>query len=131
METLVPLRATDKRVCIINTETKMIMRVSKEYAKHAVAAGMAHYTTKGALKKFMNRDMKLMRNDRTVERAQAGVAESGLKGKYKKRVPHNNRLVGLVTTFKSITGRTYYAINGWGNQYSNHYGGDQILVKSF
>lgn len=106
-----------KRVCIINKETNMIMRVSREFAVNAVVRfpNIYRYTTKHALAKFMKRDVQLSKNERFIKAIETNKGHKywGYK----------------IRSFKSSTGRIYYIIGG-GNHQSNQFGGvGQILVK--
>lgn len=111
---------TNKRVCVVNNETRMIMRVSREYAVMGVQAGMLKYTTKSALKKFMNRDVQLSKNERFVKAAYNNERHKWYK--------HG------IFDFKSLGGRLYYLIGAnKTHTYSNQYGGrkSQVLVKQY
>lgn len=110
---------TNKRVCVVNNETRMIMRVSREYAVMGVQAGMLKYTTKSALKKFMNRDVQLSKNERFIK-----AAYNNERHKWYKQT---------IVDFESLKGRIYYAIGAFkGSIYSNKFGGEgQILVKQY
>jgi len=52
----------NKRVNIVDITTGVLMRTPRSYAKRLVEAGTHHYTSKGRLKKFLNREAKLHRN---------------------------------------------------------------------
>lgn len=108
---------TNRRVCVINIENNMIMRTTREFAVHGVRSGQFRYTTKSALKKYMNRDVQLSKNERFIK---------AVEGKNIKRY-----LGWRIQKFKSLGGRLYYQIGGMTKAYSDHYGGGQILVAQY
>lgn len=116
---------TDKRVCVYNLSNNMIMRVAREFAIAAVDSGQFRFTTKAALAKFMKRDLQLSKNEKFLKRAAAGLSKYGTRGSNRDTNPVN------INSFKVLGGRVYDVINGWGEQYSNNYGGGQVLVKTF
>lgn len=97
------------KVCILNKETNMIMRVSREFAVNAIVRfpNIYRYTTKNALKKFMGRDMQIKKNDKFI-----AALINNKKHKY-----HNYKVVDI------REGNRQYMIIGGGI--------GQRLVKSY
>jgi hypothetical protein len=56
----------EKRVTLIAIGTHTLMRTVRSEAEPLVAAGTHRYTTKGKLKSFINREMKLYRTGNVV-----------------------------------------------------------------
>ena len=58
---------SDRKVCIINKSTLAVQRVLLPVAYHLVQQKTHAYTTKGKLKSFINKQIKLHKNTRVVE----------------------------------------------------------------
>lgn len=89
-----------KRVCVINVkpiiegeetifEGERVMRVTRAYAQELINTGVWQPTTKGKLKSYLNRNLKLAKNMRKIETMQKltgetfGEKKEGKKGRYK------------------------------------------------
>lgn len=57
-----------KKVCIKDKKTGNIMRVFGSTAEIAVASGTHEYSTKSALKRFLNQQMKLIKNGSVINK---------------------------------------------------------------
>lgn len=73
---------SNKRVCIIDRNSEMIMKVSREFARAAINTrpDLYSYTSKSNLKKFLKRDLKLTKNAKYIERLANDKRMKGIAG---------------------------------------------------
>lgn len=83
----------EKKVTIINVKDQVLMRMLRSDAIELVASGQFKYTTKGKLKSFINREIKLYKTKKAIE----GINFDDKDGK--------NKLVK-----DQFTGKTYAAL---------------------
>lgn len=112
---------SSKRVCVINRETQMIMRVSREFADNAVRLSPNYrFTSKSALKKFMKRDVQIAKNERFISSIE----------KNKSHKFHGYR-IHTIKDINNPNSRIYHQIGGDTKPYFGHYGGGQVLVGKY
>lgn len=98
------MRNPNKRVNVISLgmvdnkgqvvqEAGMLMRTTRSYAQQLVDNGTHTFTSKGKLKSFLNKDMKLYRNSKVLD-----------------KVDLKNKKAGHVIFTDEYTGKTYVGI---------------------
>ena len=100
-----------KRITLINKKESTIMRTTRVHADELLATGDYATTTKGKLKSFLNKERKMHRNKRSVQKYKARDGKN--KNPIFLQDPDNGKTFVNIPAYNAKYGETQRLVMGY------------------